>query len=447
MSHILFISRYYLPEEAAATVCVSETAQGLVRLGHQVTVLTTFPNYPIGVVPPEYRGKIRQEEVINGVRVIRVWSYISANKGFLRRILAQLSFGCFAPFLAGRAVGRPDVIIVGSPPLFNVIAARMLAVSKRCPLIFWVADIWPESAIQLGVLRNRVLIRLSEWLEESTYQKASLVWVVTDGMRDALIARGLALEHIFLLTNGVDCTKFRPQAKAQARVELGWDDRFTVLYTGGHGIMHGLTMILDAAERMLDREDVHIILVGEGSEKSDLIAQSQRRHLKNVTFLDAQPHERIPLLVAASDVSLVPARKIPLFRGMLPIKMLETMACARPMVLAVDGEARRVAEQEAKAAIAVEPENAAALVAAILYLYEHPERAEEMGQRGRDYVKAYFDYDQLTADLSARLALMLNTGDSPSALIASNSAEVSELSLAGSLSGTPGSREASLEKS
>jgi colanic acid biosynthesis glycosyl transferase WcaI len=407
MTHVLIISRYYPPEIAVAGVCVSEMATRLVKLGHQVTVLTTVPNYPTGIIPKEYRGHLIQSEVLDGVRVIRVWCYIAPNKGFFRRILAQFSFGCLAPLLSWNQVGHPDIIIVGSPPLFNVIAGRILARLKRCPFIFMVADIWPESAIQLGVLRNRVLIRLSEWLEWSTYQKASLVWAVTEGMRNTLIVRGLAPEHVFLLTNGVDCTKFLPQSKAQARIELGWDDRFTVLYAGGHGIMHGLTTILDVAERMLDREDVHFILVGEGSEKANLIVQSQKRQLKNVTFIDGQPHERMPLLLAASDVSLVPARKVPLFQGMLPIKMFETMACARPMVLAVDGEARRVAEQEAKAAIAVEPENVGALVSAIVYLYKHPEIGEEMGQRGREYVKFHFDYERVTEALERHLKLLL----------------------------------------
>ncbi len=407
MANILIISRYYPPEIGVAGVCVSETATRLVKLGHQVTVLTTVPNYPTGIVPKEYRGHLIQSEVLDGVRVVRVWCYIAPNKGFFRRILAQFSFGCLAPLIAWNQVGRPDVIIVSSPPLFNVIAGRFLASLKHSPLIFMVADIWPESAIQLGVLRNRVLIRLSEWLEWSTYKRASLVWAVTQGMRDTLIARGLAPETVFLLTNGVDCRKFSPLSKSQTRDELGWDDRFTVLYTGGHGVMHGLTTVLDAAEQMLDREQIHIVLAGEGSEKSDLIAQSQRRKLKNVTFLEAQPHHRIPVLLAASDVSLVPVRKVPLFEGMLPVKMFEAMACARPMVLAVDGEARRIAEQEAEAAIAVEPENADDIVSAILYLYEHPERAEEMGQRGRAYVKAHFDYDFLTDALDKRIAMLL----------------------------------------
>src|SRR5437588_5935345 len=163
MAHILFVTLYYPPEKGAAPVRISETALHLVQRGHQVTVLTTVPNYPSGIVPPEYRGRVVQHEVRDGVRVVRAWSYVSANKGFLRRILAQLSFGCLAPLLGWRGVGRPDVIIVESPPLFNAIGARMLALGKHCPFIFTVADLWPEVAVQLGMLRNYLLIRLAKW--------------------------------------------------------------------------------------------------------------------------------------------------------------------------------------------------------------------------------------------------------------------------------------------
>src|SRR6266566_9325249 len=158
MAHILFISSYYPPEKAAAAVCVSEAATRLVKRGHRVTVLTTFPNYPTGVVPLEYRGQLIQQERLDGVRVVRVWSSTSPNKGFLPRILAYLSFGCLAPLLGGKAVGRPDLIIIQSPPLFDAIAGRILARWKACPYIFIASDLWPESAVQLGVLHNRMLI-------------------------------------------------------------------------------------------------------------------------------------------------------------------------------------------------------------------------------------------------------------------------------------------------
>ncbi len=407
MAHILFITPYYPPEISAPAVRISETAIRLVKRGHQVTVLTNFPNFPSGVVPLEYRGHAILQEIRDGVRVVRIWSYVSPNKGFLRRILAQLSFGCLAALFGWKAVGRPEVIIVESPPLFDAIAGHMLAYLKQCPFIFLVSDLWPEAAIQMGMLRGRMLIRLSEWLEWSTYQRASVVWVVTEGVRDLLIRRGLSPERIFLLTNGVDTTLFRPLPQVQARTELGWDERFTVLYAGTHGLAHGLTTILEAAEQLQEHTDIHFIFAGDGATKADLIAQAQRRNLKNVTFLDAQPHDRLPLLLAASDVCLVPLRNVRLFETTLPVKMFEVMACARPMVLGANGKARQLAEQEAGAAIYVEPENAPALVSAILYLREYPEQAELLGQRGRSFVEERFDRDQLAAALEVRITILL----------------------------------------
>src|SRR5579872_4281867 len=360
MARILLISRYYLPEKGASQVCISETATRLVSQGHDVTVLTTFPNYPTGVVLPEYRGHIIQREVLDRVQVIRVWCYIAPNKGFFRRILAQLSFGCIAPFLGWKEVGHPDVIIVESPPLFNAIAARMLAWLKRCSFIFMVADLWPESAVQFGVLHNQVLIKLSEWLEWSTYRRASLVWVVSEGVRDLLIRSGLAPKHIFLLSNGVDTTRFRPLSQAQARAELRWDDRFIVLYAGTHGLAHGLMTILEAAKQIRDRDEIRFVLAGDGEEKADLVAYARKYNLKNISFLDFQPHDRMPWLLAAADVCLVPMRKVPLLETTLPLKMFEIMACARPMLLGAEGSARQLAVQEAGAAIYVEPENPSA---------------------------------------------------------------------------------------
>jgi len=409
MAHILFITPYFPPEKAAPAVRLSETAKLLTRRGYRVTVLTTVPNYPTGIVPLEYRGHLVQQEMLEGVHVVRVWSYTTPNKGFLKRIVAHLSFGCLAPLLGSKAVGRPDVIVVESPPLFDAIAARLLAWHRRCPFIFLVSDLWPESAIQLGMLRNRLLIRLAEWVEWSTYQRASSVWAVTEGIRRSLLQRGLSPERVFLLTNGVDTMKFRPMPQGEARAELGWDNRYTVLYAGTHGLAQGLETVLTAAERLKGHADIRMVLVGDGAEKADLIIQARERGLKNVTFLDPHPHERMPLLLASADICLVPLKKVPLFEGALPSKMYEAMACARPIVLGVEGEARRMVEQEAGAALAVEPENAEALVSAILYLRQYPEEAAALGRRGRTFVEKHFDREQLTKELEKHIAKLLGT--------------------------------------
>jgi colanic acid biosynthesis glycosyl transferase WcaI len=405
--HILFITPYYPPEVTAPAIRIHETAMRLVKLRYQVTVLTTFPNFPSGVVPEEYRGHVTLQERQDGIRIIRVWSYITPNKGFLRRILAQLSFGCLAPFLGGRAVGWPDVIIVESPPLFNAIAGRLLARYKKCPFIFTVADLWPASAVQMGMLRNRILIRLAEWLEWTTYQRANLVWGITEGICKDITRRGLRPEKVFLLTNGVDTTKFRPLACTETRAGLGWDNTFIAIYAGTHGLAHGLPTLLDAAERLVAQTDIRIVLVGDGAVKRDLVAEAQRRQLSNVYFMKSQPHERMPLLLTAADVCLIPLRKLPLFEGALPSKLYEAMACACPVILSIAGEAKRLAEQEAKAAIAVEPENADALASAILYLYQHPEQAEILGERGRAFVEKHFDRSQLVMKLASHITDLL----------------------------------------
>jgi colanic acid biosynthesis glycosyl transferase WcaI len=407
LAKILFISPYYPPEGGAASACVHETAVRLLKRGHQVTVLTTMPNYPTGVIFPAYRGRLFQKEVLDGVHVVRVWSWVSFNKTLGEYSAWYLSFAFLAPLLGWRAVGHLDLIIVQSPPLFDAIAARLLAWWKRCPFIFMVSDLWPETPIQLGALRSPLLIRFSEWLEWSTYRKATLVWVVTAWIRDKLIERGLPPERVLLLTNGVNITKFCPSPQAQARAELGWDNRFTVLYIGTCGVTHGLLVIVDAAEQLQGHEDIRFVLAGDGADKQYLITESQRRGLKNITFLDPMSHDLVPTLLAAGDVCLAHVRKAPITEGILPIKMFEAMACARPLVLGVDGEARRMAVDEAGAALYVEPENATALASAILYLYEHPELARALGARGRAYAEAYLDYDRLTAILDERIAMLL----------------------------------------
>ena len=404
---ILIISRYYPPEIAVSGVCVHETAKRLVQRGYQVTVLTTFPNYPTGIIPQAYRGYKILREVRDGVRVVRLWSYIVPNKGFVRRILAQLSFGCLAPFLGWKEVQHPDIIIVTSPPLFTVIAGRIFAWLKHSPLVVRIADLWPESAIQLGVLHNRFFIRLAEWLEWSTYEQANVVWVVTEGIRNTLVRRGLDPKRILLLTNGADITLFRPLPQVQARAHLGWIPCFTVLYAGNHGLAYSMSSILDVAEQLREYTDVRFVLVGEGVKKADLIADAQMRNLENITFLDPVEHERMPILIAASDVCLVPLRDIPLVKGSLPVKMFEIMACARPMIVGAEGLARQLAEQEAGTAICVAPDNIDELASAILLLRDQPVLAATLGEHGRRVAVEKFDYDQLTATLDARIALLL----------------------------------------
>jgi colanic acid biosynthesis glycosyl transferase WcaI len=408
MTHVLFVTPYYPPEKTPPAIRISGSAKGLFKRGYQVTVLTTFPNFPSGVVAPEYRGKIITQEVDEGIDVVRVWSYVTPNKGFLRRVLAQLSFGCIAPLLGWKYIGRPDIIIVESPPLFNAIGGRLLAWGKHCPFIFTVADLWPDTAIELGVLRNPLFIRLARLLERSTYQKARFIWAVTAGIRERLVASGVPAERVFLLTNGVDTTQFKPMPQAQARAQLGWDNRFTILYAGTHGLAQGLSTVLDVAAQLKWQPNIRFVFAGDGAAKADLVAQAREQELLNVSFIDPVPHEQMPVLLAAADACLVPLRRLSLFEGALPSKMYEVMACERPVLLGVDGEARRLAEQQARAAIYVEPENVDSLASAILRVYEHPELAQALGHNGRAFVREHFDRQRLVTVLEERINAVLS---------------------------------------
>ena len=290
---------------------------------------------------------------------------------------------------------------------------------KRCPYIFTVADLWPAAAVQMGMLRNRAAIWLAERLEWSSYRGAAAVWTLTEGLRRILIGRGLAPERVFTVTNGVDAALFRPLPRAEARAALGWDERFTVLFAGTIGLAPGLKTLLDAAEQMRDQPDVRFVLLGEGAAKDELQADAARRHLTNVAFLAPLPHEQLPLAIAAADVCFAGLRPLPLFEATMPVKCYEAMACARPILLAAaDGLARQIFVQEAQAAIAVQPQDASAIVAALCYLRSHPDRARHLGQLGRAYVQAHFERDQLTSVLDAHIALAAAGGGQRGALAA-----------------------------
>ena len=403
MAHILFITPYFPPEVGAAQARISETARRLVQRGHEVTVLTTLPNYPKGVVFSGYERGQRRLEDWHGVRVVRVWSYISQNKGFFARTLSQLSFGLLSPALGYGAIGKPDVIIVSSPPLFVAFAGRALAWLKRAPYIFIVADIWPESVVQLGMLRNRAFIWLAERLEWSTYLRAASVWALTEGIRATLVARGLSEKHVFRLTNGVDTAMFKATSRDEARSVLGWDNRFTVLYAGTIGLAQGLEIALDAAERLRDTPEVRFVLAGEGVAKEALRDESKRRGLTNIEFLDSFPYERMPVVLSAADAFLVSLRKLRLFEGAIPSKLYEMMACERPILLAVDGEARELIERQAGAAIYVPPEDGVALADSARWLLQHPEESRALGAAGRAFVVDHFDRESLTIALEGHI--------------------------------------------
>ncbi len=404
---VIFLTHYFPPEVGAPQSRLFELAGRLVASGHTVTVVTGFPNYPTGVVPAEYRGRRFMEERLDGVRVLRTPVYATPNKGFVRRILNHLSFA-FSSLFAARRAGPADVIFVESPPLFIGLAALAYTRLKRAPFIFNVSDIWPQSAVELGALRNRLAIRLSEMLELHVYGRAKRVSVVTPGMVERLVARGVPRLKLFLLTNGVDTTLFRPaEPDLDLAARLGLLGHKVFLYAGTHGMAQGLDVILDAAKKTND-PDVLYVLAGEGAEKERLVAKAKAQGIMNVKFVANQPKSAMPALLNLAYATIIPLKRLDLFKSALPSKMFEAMAAGKPIIASLWGEAADLVEASG-GGIVVEPEDSDALCEAIEKLANDATLARRLGESGRAYVMEHFE----RADIAARFADLLRQAARP----------------------------------
>lgn len=401
---ILFLSHYFPPEVNAPASRTFEHCREWVRSGHQVTVVTCAPNHPRGVLYPGYRNRVWQRETREGIEVIRVRTYITANEGFLRRSLGYLSFlvacVCAAPFLP-----RADVLITTSPQFFNGLAGYPVKVLKRIPWVLEIRDLWPESILAVGAVRNRSLIRVLSGLERFAYRRCDHLVPVTEAFRRYLLGKGVPADKITVVRNGVDARVYRADGDGRTlRASLGLADRFVVSYVGTHGMAHGLESLLQAAVLLRGDARIAFLMVGDGAERTRLLKLRDELGATNVTMLEQQPKERMPEIWAASDASLVLLKKLPLFETVIPSKIFESMAMRKPVILGVGGEAREIIE-EARAGIAVEPESVVAIAAAVQRLAGEPTLAAELGRNGRDYVTANFD----RRALALRFATMLQS--------------------------------------
>ena len=388
---IAFLSHYFPPEVGAPSARVSELAAAWAR-HHTVTVLTGFPNHPTGLIPAEYRGRWFAEERRDGYRVLRSWLYATPNEGVARRTLNHVSF-MVSGFLTGAVkLERPDVIVATSPTFFCVFAAWALGVRFRAPFVFEVRDLWPEIFVQLGVLKNRQLIRLLEAAELWLYRRAARVVTVTRGFAENIAARGIAAEKIVVIPNGADLERFRPGPRSETvRAALGAGDAdFLVLYIGAHGISHALERVLEVAEKLRARPGIRFALVGDGARKAVLVRLAEEKGLANVMFLPSQPRESVPDFYRSADLCLVPLRNVPLFSTFIPSKMFEIMGCGRPILGAVRGEAAEIL-RESGGAVVVNPEDTEAMSRSIERLAADPAARAEMGRQGRLYVGQHFD--------------------------------------------------------
>lgn len=386
---ILYLSQYFPPEMGAPAARVHEMSREWVRLGHDVTVLTTFPNHPTGVIPLEYRGEWTRVEMVDGIRVVRVPIYVAANKGIIRRALNYYSYGTSASLIGPFLVDRPDIIVATSPQFLTALAGWWMSLVKWRPFVFEVRDIWPRSIVEVGAMKaGSPVVRILEWLERFLYRRAARIVAVTHSFVDDISGKGVAREKVSVVTNGVDLELFQPGDRVAARRSLGLPPGFLATYVGTHGMAHGLDTVLDAAKRV-QANGIRVLLVGEGAEKAALKARAGAEGITNVDFWDQQSRARVSEIIAASDVCLVVLRDKPLFRTVIPSKIFEFMGAGRAMLTTVDGESRKILA-EAGAGRFCPPENAEALANALIDMAASPEQLEEMGRSGRRHVECHY---------------------------------------------------------
>lgn len=374
--HILFLTDNFPPEVNAPASRTFEHCREWVREGAQVTVITCAPNFPKGAVFEGYQNRLWQSATVEGIRVIRVWSYITANEGFVKRILDYLSFMATAT-VAALFVRRVDVVVGTSPQFFTACAAWATGMLKRRPWVFELRDLWPESIKAVGAMQDSAAIRLLERIELFLYRKADRIVAVTHAFKDTLARRGIDSAKIEVVTNGVDLGNFRPMPKDPALVrELGLEGCFVAGYIGTHGMAHGLETLLEAAaslQRRPDTQDVRLIFLGHGAEKAALVALSERMGLSNVLFVDSVPKSEVARYWSLLDVSIIHLRKTDLFDSVIPSKLFECMGMAIPVLHGVPGESAEIVRREDVGEV-FESSNAAQLEEALVRLRTEPER-------------------------------------------------------------------------
>lgn len=375
--HILFLTDNFPPEGNAPASRTYEHAVEWVKGGCKVTVVTGVPNFPEGEVFEGYENKWYQTEVVDGINVVRVKTYITANEGFLKRILDFLSF-MITGFFASLFVRKVDVVVATSPQFFTACAGCMISFFKRVPFVFELRDIWPASITAVGAMKKTWLIQALECLEIFLYRRANMIISVTQSFKRELIQRGIDGDKIKVVLNGVNLSFFSPAERKDPALSRSHDlaDKLVVGYIGTHGLAHSLDTVLDAASMLLNEKGVRFLFVGGGSYKNELDYQIAQRNLTNVISLPRQNKEDMPKIWSLVDVSLVTLRDADLFKTVIPSKIFESMGMGLPMLFSGPvGEASEIIESS-RSGVCVSAESAQEQTSAIKGFLDNKQRLE-----------------------------------------------------------------------
>ena len=351
---ILFLTDNFPPEVNAPATRTFEHCQEWIKKGHQITVITCAPNFPHGKLYNGYKNKLYQCELISEIKVIRVWSYMSSNSGFAKRVIDYLSFA-FMSFFIG-IFQKHDIIIATSPQFFTTWSGWAISKIRRKPWIFELRDLWPESIKTVGVMKQGYIINLLEKIELGLYKSCNRVVAVTDAFKNNLIARGIENNKIEVVTNGSNMELFYPRKVDISLLKsLGLEGKFVVGYIGTHGMAHNLDFIIKAIEKISD-SDVHFLFIGDGAMKSKIVKTSKELQLKNISFLDSVSKDEVPRYLSIIDISLAPLKKDDNFKTVIPSKIFESSAMQIPILLGVQGQAQEILEKYG-AGVCFEPDN------------------------------------------------------------------------------------------
>lgn len=370
---VLFVSDNFPPEVNAQATRVYERACYWSRWGHKVTVITSFPNFPEGKLFPGYSNRWREVYEIDGIRVVRVKTFIAPNAGVVLRIVDFLSF-MLTSFIAGLFESRPDVLAVSTPQFFAAVGACMLSIVRRLPFVMEIADLWPDAIVAVGAMRGGPALKVLRKLELFLYRRADRLIALGPEIKHNLVSRRVPAHKVHVIRNGVDLERYAPRTRDMALASR-WGIRahdFIVGYIGTLGMAMDLMNVVDAAAQTMD-PTIHYLFVGTGSERDRLITETKRRGLGNVTFIPAQPKDTLPAAWSLCDIALVHIKNKPFFKQTLPAKMFEAIGMGLPIVLvAPKGDASEVVQNE-QIGVWIPPENPTALSTAISHLKSNPE--------------------------------------------------------------------------
>lgn len=400
---LLLIHQVFTSPKDAGGTRHYELSRRLVERGHEVTIVASDSCYHTGRRKDGASGLV-SEESLDGVRILRAYTYPFVHRSYLSRIISFLSFMVTSVWASWKA-GPVDVVMATSPPIFQAFSTWLVAAIRRKPLLLEIRDLWPEFAIDIGLLKNPILIAIARAAERFLYWRATHLLVNSPAYRDYLLDKGIPPEKINFIPNGVDPDMFDAPKPSTIRAEYGLEGKFVALYAGALGLANDISTILQAADRLREHPDIHFVIVGDGKERSRLEAEASELGLSNVTFCGARPKRDMPGVLAAADITVATLKDIPMFRTTYPNKIFDYMAARRPVVLAIDGVIREVVEA-GRGGLFVQPGDPQALADAVLYLQQRPEEVLEMGISAHRYVCAHFHRDQHAADLTELVTRM-----------------------------------------